>query len=95
MATSDNSSIATGDKNSSMATSDDGTTPICEVCNKRCREQIRTIREEPRGTFNPANYCSIACLEEVEYKKPKKTDKSAQFAAREARAKSSSSKDKQ
>jgi len=98
MATSDNSSISTGDKNSSTSSyNDDGTTPICKVCNKRCREQIRTIREEPRGTFNPENYCSIACLEEVEYKKPKKTDKSAQFAAREARkdAKSSSSKDKQ
>ena len=70
-------------------------TPHCKVCNKRCLEQIRTIREEPRGTFLPENYCSIACLEEVEFKKAKKTDKSEQFAARESRAKSSSSKDEQ
>ena len=75
--------------------SDDGTSPMCKVCNKRCIEQIRTISEEPIGKFNPENYCSIACLEEVEYKKAKKTDKLSQFAAREERAKSSSSKDKQ
>ena len=91
---SDDSSISTGDKHSSMSSKDDGN-PHCKVCNKRCLEQIRTIREEPRGTFLPENYCSIACLEEVEFKKAKKTDKSEQFAARESRAKSSSSKDEQ
>ena len=91
---SDNSSIST-DKHSSMSTTNDDGTPHCKVCNKRCLEQIRTIREEPRGTFNPENYCSIACMEEVEFKKAKKTDKSEQFAAREARAQASSSKDEQ
>ena len=91
---SDNSSIST-DKHSSMSTTNDDGTPHCKVCNKRCLEQIRTIREEPRGTFNPENYCSIACMEEVEFKKAKKSDKSEQFAAREARAQSSSSKDEQ
>ena len=96
---SDNSSISTGnnsDKYSSMSSNDDGS-PHCKVCNKKCLAQIRTIREEPRGTFNPEHFCSIACLEEIEFKKAEKTDKSAQFAARKARkdAKSSSSKDKQ
>jgi hypothetical protein len=93
---SDNSSISTGDKHSSMSSNNDDS-PHCKVCNKRCLEQIRTIREEPKGTFLPENYCSIVCLEEEEFKKAKKTDKSEQFAAREARkdAKSSSSKDEQ
>ena len=89
----DNSSIST-DKHSSMSKTNDDT-PHCKVCNKRCIEQIRTIREEPKGTFNPENYCSVNCLEEVEFKKAKKTDKSEQFAARKARAQSSSSKDEQ
>ena len=55
---SDDSSISTGDKHSSMSSKDDGS-PHCKVCNKRCLEQIRTIREEPRGTFLPENYCSM------------------------------------
>ena len=72
---SDTNSVSTGDKHSSMSSNDDGT-PHCKVCKKRCLEQIRTIREEPKETFVPENYCSIACLEQVEFKKPKK---SAQF----------------
>jgi len=91
---SDNSSISTGDKSSSMSKYDDDT-PNCEVCNKRCSTLLRTIKEEPKGTFLPVHYCCINCFETEEFKKAK-TDNSGQFAARKARAQSSSSsKDEQ